>query len=146
MSVRSSPCFFAAVLLIGASAVAAPRVAPPTVPAAKIAAGSPLVVDSQTDPEFALINARVDIGRLRQVDDAVEAELVWPLRYGSLNDARASRPGVVIPEGSTSVSRERVVCRADGAMSFAVETRIVAPDGRVLDRRPLDPVDARKKA
>jgi hypothetical protein len=136
-------------LFIGVAVALAARSAgkpAPPVPAAKIATGAPLVVDSETDPSFALINARVDIGRLRQVGDALEAELAWTLRYGVLNDARAARPGVTIAEGSTSVSRERVVCRAAGALSYGVETRIVSPDGKVLDRRSLDAAASRQKA
>src|SRR4051812_34921840 len=77
-----------------------------TVPAAQVAAGSALLVSSITDPSFALINARVDIGNLRQAGDAVEAELAWTLRLGMLNDIRALHPGVSIPEGSASISRE----------------------------------------
>ena len=119
---------------------------PALVPAARIAAGAPVLVDSESDPAFALINARVDVGRLRQVGDAIEAELAWTLREGVLRDARAARPGVRIPDGSASVSRERVVCGADGALSFEVETRIVSPDGRVLDRREVDAAASRTRA
>ncbi|HKD28618.1 MAG TPA: hypothetical protein VKC66_22280, partial [Xanthobacteraceae bacterium] len=46
------------------------------VPATVIGSGSPVVVDSQSDPKD-LINVRVDIGTLRQIGDAIEAELTW---------------------------------------------------------------------
>ena len=132
-----------ALALFAGAAAADPA---PAVPAARIAAGTPLQVDSNSDPAFALINARVDIGRLRQVGDAIEAELAWTLRSGMLNDERAVRPGVVIPEGSVSISREHIVCGADGALSFSVETRIVAADGKLLDRRSQDAGAQRQKA
>ena len=134
--------YLAAALCV-AQAGAAPS---PAVPSAKIGAGAPLIVDSEADPEFELINVRVDVGRIRQVGDALEAELTWTLRSGLLADARATHPDVDIPDASASVSRERIVCRADGALSYAVETRIVAPDGRVLDRRSFDAATARREA
>ena len=143
MRCRPLLCLSLVTLIGAAHAAGAPA---PPVAAAKIAGGTPLLVDSESDPAFALINARVDIGRLRQVDDALEAELSWTLRLGMLNDVRAAHAGVDIPDGSASVSRERIVCRAEGALSFAIETRIVAPGGRVLDRRTFDVAAARQKA
>ena len=140
---RPGSAVFIALALFAGNAVGDPA---PAVPAARIAAGAPLQVDSNSDPASALINARVDIGRLRQVGDAIEAELAWTLRSGMLNDARAGRPGVVIPEGSASISRERIVCGAEGALSYSVETRIVAADGKLLDRQARDAAAQRKKA
>jgi hypothetical protein len=105
-----------------------------------------LLVSSTTDPSLALINARVDIGDLRQAGDAVEAELAWTLRLGMLNDIRFLHPGVSIPEGSASIIRERIVCRSDRALSYVVETRIVAPDGKLLYRKAHDADLERKKA
>ena len=115
-------------------------------PAAQIGSGTTVIVHSELDPAFALIDAQVDIGRMRQVGDALEADLAWTLRLGALADARAAHPGLDLPDGSRSVSRERVVCRADGALSYAVEARLVAPDGRLLDRRVLDAVATRREA
>jgi len=116
------------------------------VPANAIGSGSPFLVNSQPDRQFALINARVDIGTLRQIGDAIEAELTWTLRLGMLNDTRAAHPGVTIPEGSASVDRERIVCRLDGALSYRIETRIVAPDGTLVTRQTYDANVERKKA
>jgi hypothetical protein len=115
------------------------------VPAAAIASGSSVVVNSQADPQ-SIINVRVDIGMLRQIGDAIEAELTWTLRLGMLNDARAAHPGVTIPEGSASVSRERIVCKVDGVLSYPVETRIVVPNGTVATRQTYDADVERKKA
>jgi hypothetical protein len=117
-----------------------------SIPAAAISSGSPVVVDSQTDPQFALLNARVDIGTLRQIGDAIEAELTWTLRLGVLIDARAAHPGVTIPDGSASVDRERIICRPEGALSYRVETRIIAPDGTLVARQGFDVNVERKKA
>ncbi len=93
-----------------------------SVPATAIASGSSVLVDSDSDPSFALINVRVDIGTLRQVGDAIE------------------------PDGSASVTKDRIVCRVDGALYYAVETRIVAPDGTLVTRRTYDAELERKKA
>jgi hypothetical protein len=117
-----------------------------SVPAAAIGSGSPVLVDSNTDPKFELINVRVDIGTLRQIGDAIEAELTWTLRLGLLRDTRAAHPGVNIPDESASVSRERIVCRPDGALYYVVETRIVAPDGTLVTRQTHDAEVERKKA
>ncbi len=114
-------------------------------PAAAIAAAVPFRVDSDPDPSFALIDALVDIGTLRQVGDAIEAELSWPLRLGVLRDTRANYPGVAIPENSTSADVARVVCRPDGMLYYRVQTTIKAPDGTVLARRTFDPDEERRK-
>jgi hypothetical protein len=116
-----------------------------SVPATAIASGSSVVVNSQSDPQ-SIINVRVDIGTLRQIGDAIEAELTWTLRLGMLNDTRALHPGVTIPEGSASVELARIVCRLDGELSYSIETRIVAPDGNLVDRRTYDAAVERKKA
>jgi len=117
-----------------------------SVPATAIASGSSVLVDSDSDPSFALINVRVDIGTLRQVGDAIEAELTWKLKLGLLKDTRAEYPGVNIPDGSAAVTKDRIVCRVDGALYYAVETRIVAPDGTLVTRRTYDAELERKKA
>jgi hypothetical protein len=115
------------------------------VPATAIASGSSVVVNSASDPQ-SIINVRIDIGTLRQIGDAIEAELTWTLRLGLLNDTRALHRGSTIPEGSTSVERERIVCRSHGELSYSIETSIVAPDGKLLDRQTRDADVERKKA
>jgi hypothetical protein len=115
-------------------------------PAAVVASGSPLWVDSQVEPGFAIINAKVDIGSLRQQGDAIEAELAWPLRLGALNDTRAAHPGVAIPDGSASVYVERILCRENHALSYSVENRIVSPDGKTLYRQAFNAEEERGKA
>jgi hypothetical protein len=117
-----------------------------TVPATAVGSNSSVVVSSQTDPKFALINVRVDIGTLRQTGDAIEAELTWKLTLGMLTDARRSFPGVTIPDGSLDVYRERIHCRPDGALSYPVERRIVAPDGTLVTQRAYDADVEREKA
>ena len=83
-----------------------------SIPATAIGSGSPVVVDSQSDPDD-LINVRVDIGTLRQIGDAIEAEPTWTLRRGLLSDARADHPGTTIPDGSAYVERQRIICRPE---------------------------------
>jgi hypothetical protein len=65
-------------------------------PAAAVASGRPLWVDSQPNPKHALINARVDIGSLCQSGEVIEARLAWPLTLGRLKDVSAEHPGVMM--------------------------------------------------
>jgi hypothetical protein len=115
-------------------------------PAIVVASGSPLWVDSQPEPENAIINARVNIGSLHQSGDAIEAELAWTLTLGMLRDARAARPGVVIPDGSTSIDTERIVCGENGTFSYRVENKILSPDGKTLYRQVFNAEEGRTKA
>jgi hypothetical protein len=115
-------------------------------PPAAIGGGAPLWIDSVPDPAFALINVRVDVGTLRQVGDAVEAQLAWTLRKGLLRDTRADHPDLTIPDGSQSIERERIVCRPEGFLSYRVETTLLAPDGKLIDRRTFDPDSERRKS
>jgi hypothetical protein len=117
-----------------------------TVPATAIGSGTSIMVNSQTDPKFALINVRIDLGTLRQAGDAIEAELTWTLRKGLLSDVRARHPDVTIPEGSLDIYRERIHCRPDGALEYPVERRIVAPGGAPLARQAYDADVEREKA
>jgi hypothetical protein len=115
-------------------------------PASVICAGAPFWVDSNPDPAFALINARVDIGTMRQTGDEIEAQILWPSAPGHLMSLRAAYPGVTIPDGSHSIARERVVCGAEDMVFFKVESTIVAPDGTLVFRETLDPAKERLKA
>jgi hypothetical protein len=108
-------------------------------PPAAIGGGASVWIDSVPDPAFALINARVDVGTLRQVGDAIEAQVSWPLKLGALRDAQAARPGLTIPEGSQLIERTRIVCRPEGPLSYRVETTLVTPDGKLIDRQTFDP-------
>jgi hypothetical protein len=128
-----------------------PTTDPPTtkaispIPATAIGSGSPVVVDM--DPQNPLINVRVDIGTLRQIGDAIEAETIWPLiGLGSMADARRAFPGVTVPKGSLSVWRERIHCRPDGTLDYPVERHIVAPDGTLVAKRAYDADVEREKA
>jgi hypothetical protein len=48
-------------------------------------------------------------------------------------EGRASHPPRdVIPDGSQSIDRKRIVCREDGPLSYRVETTLVAPDGKLI--------------
>jgi hypothetical protein len=123
---------------------------PPTkatspIPATAIASGSPVVVEM--DPQHPKVNIRVDIGTLRQIGDAVEAEVAWPLLGdGSLARARDDFPGVTITKESLNVYRKRTHCRPDGTLDYAVERRIVAPDGTLIVKQAYDADAARKNA
>lgn len=115
-------------------------------PANVVASGSPFWVDSVLKPEFAIINARVDIGSMHQRGDAIEAEVARRLVLGILKDYRSLHPGVVIPDGSTSVETARIVCRVNHALSYTVQEEIVSPDGETLLRQIYDVQEERTKA
>jgi hypothetical protein len=115
-------------------------------PATVVASGSPFWVDSELRPEFAMINARVDIGSMHQRADAIEAEVVRRLVLGMLRDYRAWHPGVVIPDGSTSVETTRIICRENHALYYTIEEKIVSPDGKTLDRQVYNAQEQRTKA
>jgi hypothetical protein len=115
-------------------------------PASVIGAGSPFWVDSNPDPEFALIDARVDIGTMHQTGDEIEAQILWPSAPGYLMSLRAAHRGITIPDGSQSIDRERVVCGAEEMVYFRVESTIVGPDGTLIVRKTFDPAKERLKA
>ena len=115
-------------------------------PAAALASGAPFWVDSQLDPEFAIINARVDIGSMHQLGDAIEVEVARQLVLGLLNDYRAWHPGVVIPDGSASVEVARIVCRENHALYYTIEEKILSPDGKILNRQVHNADQERTKA
>ena len=115
-------------------------------PASVIGAGTPFWVDSNPDPEFALIDARVDIGTVRQRGDEIEVQILWPSAPGSLMSWRAAHPGVTIPAGSQAIERERVVCGPEEMLYFRVESTIVGPDGTLIVRKTFDPTEERLKA
>jgi hypothetical protein len=72
--------------------------------------------------------------------------LTWKLTLAVLIDARHAFPGVIIPDGSLDVYRERIHCRQDGALSYPMERRIVAPDGTLVAKRAYDADVEREKA
>lgn len=114
-------------------------------PAAAVAGGQPVWIDSEPDSKLSLINVRVDVGTLRQVGDAIEARLAWTLRLGVLRDTRANHPDLDIPDGSQSIDRERIVCRPHGALFYRVENTLVSPAGELIHRRAFDPTEERRK-
>ncbi len=95
-------------------------------------------------PDFALINARVDVGTLHGVGDAIEFTTQWPSQPGHIDLVR--RRGVEVPDGSYGVDVERVLCRPDGPVDWPVESKTFAPDGRVVDVHPWDPEAERREA
>ena len=113
------------------------------IPAAQIAAGQSLWVDSQ--PGDALLNARVDIGAMRQNGDEIEVSLRWQVSPGFVIDLRLKEPDLQVPPQSVIVDRERVVCKAHGMLSYALESTIVAPDGTRIREKKYDPVVERKR-
>jgi hypothetical protein len=116
----------------------------PRIPVAVIGSGSSVVVD--TSPQKPLINVRIDIGTLRQIGDAIEAEMTWTLRLGRLADEGHHYPDAPIPEGSAYVERTRTICRPHGPLAYLVETRIVAPDGNLVAKQAYDADVEREKA
>jgi hypothetical protein len=114
-------------------------------PVSAIASGKPFWVDSSSEPD-SWINARVDIGTLRQERDEIEVRLSWPFSPGARRDYRFTHPELQIPEGSRSVDMERVVCKAAGPLSFMVEHTIVSPAGAVIFRQNRAVPEERRKA
>jgi hypothetical protein len=135
---RAAAC---AALLLAAMGGAS---AAPSVPPEAIAAGTPRWVDSR--PGDKLLNARVDVGTIRRVDGELEAMFEWPVGPGMVNDLRFTDPQLVVPPGTVSRDRERIDCGPGGALSFAVETVLVAPDGRAIRTRTYTLADERKRA
>jgi hypothetical protein len=115
-------------------------------PPAAMGGGVSVWIDSQPDPAFALIDARVDVGTLRQVGDAIEAQISWPLKLGAWRDTQAAHPDLTIPEGSQEIERARIVCRPQGPLSYRVEITFVAPDGKLIGREAFEPDDERRKS
>ncbi len=97
----------------------------------QIANGTPLWIDSQPDPEFSAINAKVDIGTLRQKGDAIEAMVRWPASPRT---------------GESELDREQVVCTRSGSISFAAEITTFDKGGRPLAHKVNDVKAARASA
>jgi hypothetical protein len=115
-------------------------------PPAAIGGGATVWIDSTPDPKFALINARVDVGTLRQVGDAIEAQFLRILKLGMLRDIQSVYPDVTILDGSQLIDRERIVCRPEGPLAYRVETAVIAVDGKVIVRRAFEPAGERRKS
>jgi hypothetical protein len=143
MKVRTFLSLVVATLSAAGSASAQSR-SVQSAPASAISAGKPLWVDTASDPQ-SLINARVDIGRLRQERDEIEAQISWPLSLALRSIYRRSKPDLRIPDGSRAIDRERIVCRPSGILYFTVENTIVAPDGTVIYRQGRDAAEERRK-
>jgi hypothetical protein len=98
-------------------------------------------------PSSPLINARVDVGTLHSVaEDEIEVVLQWPSAPGSLMTWRSLHPSVTLPDGTVSLDRERVVCRPEGPLFYAVEIRYVDKDGHELARDTFDRAAKRAEA
>jgi len=83
---------------------------------------------------------------MQQRGDTIEAEVARRLVLGMLSDYRAWHPGVVIPDGSSSVEVAQIVCRENHALYYTAEERIVSPDGKILDRRVRSAEEEQTKA
>jgi hypothetical protein len=97
-------------------------------------------------PGDSVLDTKVDIGSLEQIGDAIEATLRFPPAPGILLGMRTAEPSIDIPDGTATVERDRVVCTKEGLLWYTIDERWVAPDGRVLRRRQMDPAEARRKA
>ena len=84
----------------------------------------------------------VDVGKLHQTDDEIEADFKWRLTEQMLKSARNGHPGMSIPVNSMEHETRRIVCGPEGLISFAVEEKIMAPDGKVIHNALLDPTKA----
>ena len=60
-------------------------------------------------------DALADIGSMRQKEDALEVIIRWSYMSASY--------------GPEAVEKDRIICRANGALSFSVEEGHVSPDG-----------------
>jgi hypothetical protein len=115
-----------------------------SVPPAAIAAGAPRWVEAA--PADPLLNARVDVGTIRAFGDELEVVLEWPVGPGMVNDARIADPKLVVPPGTIARDRERIECGASGALSYAIASAWVAPDGRTVRTRTFDAAAERSRA
>ena len=106
----------------------------------RFASGKPLWVDSE--PGNPLLNARVDVGTMHAVGEAIEFDIRWPITPGFIAD----QPELVIPDGSVYSSRERVICRPEGIVDFPVREELRGPDGTEFWRREHDVAEMRKGA
>ncbi|MFB8344899.1 hypothetical protein ACWGNA_27475 [Brucella cytisi] len=95
-----------------------------------IAAGSVQWVSSSGDKSPT--DALVDIGSMRQIGDALEVIIRWPYLPASY--------------GPETVEKNRIICRADGALSFSVEEGHVSPDGHYQFKNVYDPASQRAEA
>lgn len=120
--------FFVGLLLEAASDSRRAQ-AEPAVPAAKIATGKALWVESM--PDNPLLNVRVDIGSMRQVGEELEGVLRWPVTPAT--------PYV-------TVETTRVSCGPAAELYYSVAVTKESPDGKVLERRTYNPAEERKKA
>jgi len=77
-------------------------------------------------------DAMIDIGSMRQVGDALEVIIRWPYLPASY--------------GPEAVEKDRIICRADGALSFSVEEGHVSPDGDFQFKNVYDPASQRAEA
>lgn len=99
-------------------------------------------------PENPFLDARLDLGALHAApgeEHALDILVEWPITPGERNDARLSGK-TVPPEGARSFERSRVVCEAQGPLSFPLAIWKEAPDGGDVERVVYDPVAERMKS
>jgi len=114
-----------------------PEVGPPgSIPSIEIASGTQRWVETMpTDP---LLNAKVDIGSLRSVGNEIEYLIEFPMVFGTRAALLEENPSLEIPEGATVQYRERVTCTAKGPVNYPLARRLVASDGREIERTAYD--------
>ena len=122
---RISGILFAVTAILAANVSVAENVDPKW-----IAGGSVKWVSSSGDKSPT--DALVDIGSMRQKGDALEVIIRWPYIPASY--------------GPEAVEKDRIICRANGALSFSVEEGHVSPDGHYQFRSVGDPASRREEA
>lgn len=100
------------------------------IPSTSIASGQREWMPSKGDQSST--DALVDIGTIRQVDDALEVFIRWPY----LPESYGPEPG----------EKNHVICQADSALSFAVETGFFSSDGQYHIEETRDPATQRETA
>lgn len=99
----------------------------------QIASGKDYWVDSQPDPEFANINARVNLGTLREIERGVyDVDLRWPLGFDDRKSWQRKIPGVVLTPANYQIYRERITCHQDKQFSFSYQSALYDGQGQAL--------------
>ncbi len=79
-----------------------------------------------------VIDAMVNIGAMRQVGDVLEVDIRWPYLPASY--------------GPEPAEKDHIICKADHAVSYAIEDGFVAADGHYHVKQEYDPASEREIA
>jgi hypothetical protein len=113
----------------------------------QIASGKDYWVDSEPDPEFANINARVNLGNLREIAHGIyDADLRWPLSFDARKHWKKQIPGLVLTPAHYGVDRERIICHQNQHFSFGYRSALYNGQGQEIKVKLEDPQVAQQAA